>query len=122
MNATAGSASDLTLTLTNTGTADIPGVAMSATAPTGWIVKFDPATVTVPAGGRSQVVAHVTPSSDAIAGDYVTTMTATAPLATATTDIRVTIETSLLWGAIGIGLIVLVLLGLWLVFRRFGRR
>ena len=49
-------------------------------------------------------------------------MTATAPLATATTDIRVTVQTSALWGAIGIGLIALVLLGLWLVFRRFGRR
>ena len=95
---------------------------MSATSPTGWVVKFDPATVTVPAGGSVQVVAHVTPSSDAITGDYVTTMTATAPLATATTDIRVTVQTSAIWGAIGIGLIALVLLGLWLVFRRFGRR
>ena len=75
-----------------------------------------------PAGETVQVVAHVTPSSDAITGDYVTTMTATAPLATAKTDIRVTVQTSALWGVIGIGLIAIVLLGLWLVFRRFGRR
>jgi Predicted membrane protein len=68
------------------------------------------------------VVAHVTPSSDAIAGDYVTTFTATAPVATASADIRVTIETSLLWGAVGIGLIAVVLIGLWVIFRRFGRR
>ena len=104
MNATAGSATDLTLTLTNTGTADIDGAAMSATAPTGWTVKFDPATVTVPAGKQVNVVAHVTPSVDAIAGDYVTTFKATAPVASASTDIRVTIETSLLWGIVGIGL------------------
>ena len=26
------------------------------------------------------------------------------------------------WGLIGIGLIAIVLIGLWLVFRRFGRR
>ncbi len=122
MNASSGSASDVTLTLNNTGTADIPGAAMTATAPTGWVVKFDPATVTVPANGSAQVVAHVTPSSDAITGDYVTTMTATAPLANASTDIRVTVQTSALWGALGIGLIAIVLLGLWLVFRRFGRR
>jgi uncharacterized membrane protein len=121
-NATAGSQSDLTLSLSNAGTADIPGVALTASAPTGWVVKFDPATVTVPAGGSAQVVAHITPSSDAITGDYVTTMTATAPVATATSDIRVTIQTSALWGAIGIGLIAVVLLGLWFVFRRFGRR
>jgi uncharacterized membrane protein len=122
MNASSGSASDITLSLTNSGTADIPGAAMTATAPTGWIVKFDPTPIDVPAGQTVQVVAHVTPSSDAITGDYVTTMTATAPLATATTDIRVTVQTSALWGALGIGLIALVLLGLWLVFRHFGRR
>ena len=122
MNATAGSTSDLTLSLTNSGTADIADAAMTASAPTGWVVKFDPATVTVPAGQTVQVVAHVTPSSEAITGDYVTTMTATASVATAKTDIRVTIQTSALWGVIGIGLIAIVLLGLWLVFRRFGRR
>ena len=122
MNATAGSPSDVTLALTNSGTADIPGVAMTASAPTGWVVKFDPATVDVPAGQTIQVVAHVTSSSDAITGDYVATMTATAPVATASADIRVTIQTSAFWGVIGIGLIAIVLLGLWLVFRRFGRR
>ncbi len=96
---------------------------MTASAPTGWVVKFDPATVDVPAGGQPvQVVAHVTPSSDAITGDYVATMTGTSSLATAKTDIRVTIQTSALWGAIGIGLIAIILIGLWLVFRRFGRR
>ena len=47
---------------------------------------------------------------------------ATAPEANASADVRVTIETSLLWGAVGIGLIVIVLVGLWLTFRRFGRR
>ena len=122
MSATAGGTSDLTVVVTNTGTADVEAVAMSATAPTGWTVKFDPATVTVPAGQQVQAVAHVTPSSDAIAGDYVATFKATAPTANADADIRVTIETSLLWGLIGVGLIVLVVLGLFWTFRRFGRR
>jgi uncharacterized membrane protein len=122
LNATAGNISDLTLTLTNTGTASVEGAAMTATAPTGWTVEFDPLTVTVPAGQTVNVVAHVKPSGDAIAGDYVTTFKATAPVATASTDIRITIETSLLWGIIGIGLIAIVLIGLLWVFRRYGRR
>jgi uncharacterized membrane protein len=122
LNATAGSVSDITLTLANTGTADIDAVALTATAPSGWNVAFDTPTVKVPANGTAQAVAHVTPSSDAIAGDYVTTFKATAPVATASTDIRVTIETSLLWGAVGVVLIVIVLAGLWWTFRRFGRR
>jgi uncharacterized membrane protein len=122
MSATAGTVSDLTLSLTNTGTADIEGAAMSSTAPTGWKVEFDTPTVTVPAGQAVQVVAHVTPSSDAIAGDYVTTFKATAPVANASSDVRVTIQTSLLWGVVGIGLIALVLIGLWWTFQRYGRR
>ncbi|MEP6638981.1 MAG: NEW3 domain-containing protein [Chloroflexota bacterium] len=122
LNATAGSVSDLTLTLANSGTADVQGAAMSATAPTGWDVKFDQPTVDVPAGKSVQVVAHVTPSSDAIAGDYVATFRAAAPVATTSSDIRVTIQTSLLWGAVGIGLIVVVLVGLWWTFQRYGRR
>jgi uncharacterized membrane protein len=122
MNATAGSTTDLTLVLSNSGTADVAAAAMSANAPSGWTVKFDPATVDVPAGQQVQVVAHVMPSGDAIAGDYSTTFKATAPEANASTDIRVTIETSAFWGAIGIGIIALVLLLLWFTFRRFGRR
>ena len=122
LNATAGSTTDLTLTLLNTGTAAVEAATMSATAPTGWTVKFDPATVAVPAGQQVNVVAHVTPSGDAIAGDYVATFKATAPVASAETDIRITIETSLLWGIIGIGLIAVVLIGLLWTFRRFGRR
>ncbi len=122
MSGTAGSVSDITLVLTNSGTADIEGAVMSATAPTGWKTDFDTPSVTVPAGKTVNVVAHVTPSSDAIAGDYLTTFKATAPVANASADVRVTIQTSLLWGIVGIGLIVLVLVGLWWTFQRYGRR
>jgi len=121
-NASAGSATDLTLVLTNGGTADIQGAAMTADAPNGWTVTFNPATVDVPAKGTAQTVAHMTPSGDAIAGDYVATFKATAPTANASADIRVTVNTSLLWGAVGIGIIALVLIGLLWVFRQFGRR
>jgi len=123
MNANAGSASDLTLSLTNSGTADVEAVAMTATAPTGWKVTFDTPTVNVPAGAQPvQVVAHVTPSSDAIAGDYIATFKATASTANASADIRVAVQTSALWGFVGIALIAIVLIGLWSIFRRFGRR
>ena len=36
--------------------------------------------------------------------------------------IRVTVETSLLWGIVGVALIILVIVGLGYVFRRYGRR
>jgi uncharacterized membrane protein len=121
-NASAGSQTDLSLVVQNTGTADVPDVKLSATAPTGWTVTFEPETVAVPANGDAQVTAHLTPSGNAIAGDYVATFKASSDLANADASIRVTIETSLLWGAVGIALIALVLAGLWWTFRRYGRR
>ncbi len=121
-NASAGGNTDLSLVLQNTGTADIPDVKLSATTPTGWKVTFEPDTVTVPANGETQVTAHLTPSGSAIAGDYVTTFKASSDLAKADAEMRITIETSLLWGAVGLALIALVLAGLWRTFRRYGRR
>ena len=112
----------MTLTLSNTGTADVEGAAMSATAPTGWEVTYDTPNVTVPAGGSIQVVAHVTPSSEAIAGDYVMTITAKGTEASSDVQIRVRVETPQLWWIVGVGLIVLTFAGLYWVFRRYGRR
>jgi uncharacterized membrane protein len=122
-NAAAGGQTDLTIVLQNSGTAEIPGVELSASTPTGWEVVFEPAEpVTVPAQGEVQVTAHLTPSGSAIAGDYVVTLRANSELADADETMRITIETSLLWGIVGIGLIALVLAGLWWTFRRYGRR
>jgi uncharacterized membrane protein len=121
-SASAGSASDLTLVIQNTGTAPITGVVPSATFPQGWTIKFDPETVDIAPQGEATVVAHMTPSGDAIAGDYLVTFKATSDLASSSADIRVTIQTGLLGGAIGLGLIVLVLVGLGWIFLRYGRR
>lgn len=122
-NASAGSNTDLSLVLENTGSADVTGVSLSATAPTGWTVTFEPDTpVDVPAKGTKQVTAHMTPSGNAIAGDYNVSFRATSDVANANAALRITIETSLLWGVVGLGLIALVLAGLWWTFRRYGRR
>ena len=120
--ASAGSVTDMSLVVRNTGTAAAENVKVVATLPSGWTATFEPDTVTVPPGSDVQVTAHLTPSSAAIAGDYVATFRASNDLANASAQIRVTVETSLLWGAVGLGLIVLVLIGLGVVFQRYGRR
>jgi uncharacterized membrane protein len=121
-NASAGGQTDLSFVVQNGGTADVPDVTLSASTPTGWTVTFEPETVTVPAQGEVQVTAHLTPSGSAIAGDYVATFNARSDLANAEAEMRVTIETSLVGGIVGVALIVLVLAGLWWTFRRYGRR
>ena len=68
------------------------------------------------------ITATIVPSNDAIAGDYVVTYSAKTTDANGTVDIRMTIETSPLFGFVGLALIALVLFGLWWVFQRYGRR
>lgn len=121
--ATAGSPTDLTVVVTNNGTAPLEAVNLTATAPSGWQVTFDPATVDgVAAQQAANAVARIQPSGDAIAGDYVVTVTAQNDEASEAIDIRVTVETSPVWGVVGLLLIVAAIGGLYWVFQRFGRR
>jgi uncharacterized membrane protein len=121
--ANAGSAKDFTLSLANTGSAPVTGVALSSSAPTGWTVEFTPADApSVDPGTPVPVTATITPSADAIAGDYELTVTATGTEATDEVTIRVRVETPQLWWIVGVVLIVLVFAGLYWVFRTYGRR
>jgi uncharacterized membrane protein len=120
---TAGANIDQQLVVKNDGTAELKNVTLNFTAPTGWNVTFEPATIeTIAAKGSANVVAKVAPSANAIAGDYVVTFRATNDQTDARQDIRFTIETSPLWGLVGVALIVAVGAGLWWVFQRYGRR
>ena len=60
-----------------------------------------------------------------MAGDYVITFNGRRGRgrgASASAAIRFTVETSPIWAFVGIGLIVLILGGLFYVFRTYGRR
>lgn len=119
----ADGSSEIQLVVTNSGTAPIRSVQMSATPPSNWEVSFAQETIAELAAGQSVgVVATVTPAEQAIAGDYVITFDANSDQANSSVDIRTTVNPSALWGFIGIALIALTLAGLAWVFRRFGRR
>jgi len=120
----AGSPIRQTIMIGNTGTAPLEGVTLRASdTPNGWTVTFEPATVPTVAPDTTQpVTAIIVPSGDAIAGDYQVSIAASNDAANASQSFRVTVETSLLWGLIGVALIVVVLAGLWFVFQRYGRR
>jgi uncharacterized membrane protein len=119
----ADGSSEVQLVLTNTGTAPIQNIQLSATPPSDWEVAFaEPVIGQLEAGQSVSAVATVTPSDSAIAGDYVITFSADSEVASSEIDIRTTVNPSALWGFIGIALIALTLAGLAWVFRRFGRR
>jgi uncharacterized membrane protein len=112
------------LVIRNDGTQPLQQIVLTASAPTDWKITFDPSDTidTIAAKETKTITATIVPSGDAIAGDYVITYSARTADANGTVDIRMTIETSPLFGFVGLALIVLVLFGLWWVFQRYGRR
>ena len=120
---TAGGSTQLPLVIGNDGTAPLIGVELTATPPTGWEVTFEPEIVPEVAPNESaQVTATITPAGDAVAGDYVVPISAAVPEVTQEVQIRTSVETSPLWGVVGLVLIAAALVGLGWVFRRYGRR
>lgn len=120
---TSGSSGTFALIVTNSGSAPLSTVTLTSTPPQGWKVTFAPSSIaSMQPGASSNVTATITPASDALAGDYDLTMTAASGSTTDSLDIRTTVQTSALWGFVGIALIAIVLIGLGWVFRRYGRR
>lgn len=120
---TVGSSSELGLLVTNTGTAPLTGISLSSTPPSGWEVTFDSPELAQVAPGESAVVtATITPSDEAVAGDYIINFSARSEQADDQIEVRTTVTPSAVWGLLGAGLIALTLAGLAVVFRRFGRR
>lgn len=121
----AGAPTTQDLVITNTGTAPITEVSLEATSPTNWEVTFEPQSIlAIEPGASETITATITPSGEAVAGDYQVGFTASAAEASATDEaaFRFTVETSPLWALVGLAIIGLILLGLFYVFRTYGRR
>jgi len=120
---TAGSDKKLELLVRNTGSVELADVSLSSSTPIDWTVEFEPATIdSIPPGESRTVVATMTASDAALAGDYALSVRASAPEASSEAQFRVSVKTSVVWGWIGILIIVFVLGGIGYLFRTYGRR
>jgi uncharacterized membrane protein len=121
--AAAGKETTVPVVITNTGTAPADDVELSGSAPSGWKITFDPKTIErIAPSANKEVQAQITPTDKAIAGDYVTTIRASARGESASTTFRVTVTTSTLWGIAGVGIIGVALLVMVGAVARYGRR
>jgi uncharacterized membrane protein len=120
----AGSETPFKLILRNTGSAPVRNIKLSASPPSGWSVAFAPEQVPeVPSGQQIEVTANIKPDAQAVAGDYMVSMTAQPQDgASKAADFRITVLTSTLWGIAGIGLIAVAVVVVGLAVMRFGRR
>jgi len=121
--ASAGQETSVPVVITNIGTAPADDIELSGSAPSGWKITFDPKTVDrIAPNDNKEVQALITPTEKAIAGDYVTTIRASARGESASTNFRVTVTTSTMWGIAGVGIIGVALLVMVGAVARFGRR
>jgi uncharacterized membrane protein len=120
---TAGDEKRVELLVKNTGSALVKGVKLTATKPANWDVIFNPAQIDeLEAGKSAQVFATIKADEKAIAGDYVTTMTASIPEVSSSASFRVSVKTPMLWGWVGILIIMGALASVYYLFRKYGRR
>jgi len=121
--AEAGTEATIPIVITNTGTAPADQIELSGSAPSGWKIEFDPKTVDrIAPNEHKEVQARITPPAKAIAGDYVTTIRASSRGDSASSDFRIAVTTSTMWGIAGAGIIAVALLILVGAVARFGRR
>jgi uncharacterized membrane protein len=121
--AVAGRESSFTFTLVNTGTAPATDLELSATPPSGWTVAFEPQDVAqIAPNATGEVNVKITPSEQAIAGDYMVAVRASSDTVSESVQFRVTVRTSTMWGAAGLGVIAVAALVLGGAVMRYGRR
>jgi uncharacterized membrane protein len=123
MRAEAGQQSTFPIIVSNTGSAPADEIELSGSAPSGWKLEFNPKTLAkIEPGKDAEAQALVTPTEKSLAGDYQTTLRAASRGETASSQVRVTVVTSTVWGIAGVGIIAAALLIMVGAVVRFGRR
>jgi uncharacterized repeat protein (TIGR01451 family) len=123
MRAEAGQQSTFPIVVTNTGSAPADDIELSGSAPSGWKLEFNPKTIAkIEPGKDAEAQALVTPTEKSLAGDYQTTLRTASRGDTASSQVRVTVVTSTVWGIAGVGIIAAALLIMVGAVVRFGRR
>jgi uncharacterized membrane protein len=121
--AEAGKQSTIPVVISNDGSAPADNIELSGSGPNGWKVEFDKKVIDrIAPNQTAEVNAQITPTDKSLAGDYMATIRAASRGETASTQFRVTVATSTVWGMVGFGFIALALAVMFGAVLRFGRR
>lgn len=121
---TAGEENHLSVIVFNTGQAVIKEISFVSSKPAGWSIKFNPDEVeSLGPGLAREVDVVIKPPRKTIAGDYSITMsTISSGMPVRRIELRVTVLTPTVWGWVAIVIVLAVIAGLGVIFRRLGRR
>lgn len=122
-NISEGEEKKIKLLVKNTGSAELNNIKLTSSSPANWEVTFDPKIVDkVEPGESADVWAIIKVARKAIVGDYITRFEANSHGINAKADFRVSVKTPLFLGWAGILIILIVILGVFYLFQRYGRR
>jgi uncharacterized membrane protein len=123
LEARGGRPANMSFYVKNTGSATNHDIKFMTFKPENWKVEFKPEKIeAIEAGSLKQVELIITPYEDALVGDYSVGVNVEGEKAAKTIEFRTTVKASAAWGWIGIGIIVVVIGGLFGLFRWLGRR
>lgn len=122
-NITAGGSKKIQLIVRNTGSSDLSDVEMKSSVPSKWEVIYDPVKIEkIAPGSEATVYATIQADKKAIPGDYVANLEAKNPETSSKVSFRIMVKTPMIWGWIGVLVILAALGGVFFLFRKFGRR
>ena len=111
------------LVVRNTGSSLLKDIQLSANKPVDWEVSFEPSKIDMlKAGETANVVAIMKASKKALPGDYVATMTAKTPEVNTDAQFRIAVKTPMIWGWVGVLIIIVAIGAVCYLFRKYGRR
>jgi uncharacterized membrane protein len=123
LEARQGRPANMSFYVRNTGSAKNSDIKFMTFKPENWKVEFKPEKIdAIEPGDLKQVEVIITPYEDALVGDYSVGVNVEGEKASKNIEFRTTVRASAVWGWIGIGIIVVVIAGLFGLFRWLGRR
>jgi len=123
LTASRGKDANISMYVINEGSAPQKEVSFTSFKPENWEVKFEPETIEmIEPGDMKQVEVTITPANEALVGDYSVAASAEGEEASDDLEFRVTVRAASTWGYIGVGIIIVVIVGLSITFKRLGRR
>lgn len=123
LDARQGKPANLSFYVKNTGSAVHHDIKFMSFKPENWKVAFSPEKLEiVEPGDLKQVEMTITPYEDALVGDYSISVSIEGEKVSKIIELRTTVKASAAWGWVGIAIIVVVITGLFGIFRWLGRR
>jgi len=118
-----GDQKKIELVVRNTGSAELKNIKFTASYPPTWEVEFNPKEIDhIEPGKEARVHATVKAGKKAIPGDYLVVFRAQTPEVYAKAQFRIMVKTPMLWGWVGVFIILIAIGFVVFLFRKYGRR